>query len=202
MWDTSGRLFLQVGLGRLGTEIARHAKSVGFTVWGLQDPPSFHPHCQKVLSSTSLKSVLPEVDVLSLALPRDKPFPSVLGEKELTLMKNDSILTVIGLGSVLNLQDLENLAKTGKWRGVLLDAHFTSSFSENSPLRSLPQVIVTPEVGSYPQEKGTRTLGVFMFNLRQYMHGNISDMKNLHRTTTGFDELYYDKLFTSSIDEE
>lgn len=179
MWTPQTRIFLQIGLGLTGTEIARRARQMGFTVWGIQDPPSFHPHCHKVLSRKDLHSLLPAVDAVCLSLPRDRPSSSWFRKPEMALMKADSVLLVLGQGSVLNFEDLAAPEILTKLRGVVLDARFPHEIPSESPLWKSRHVLITPEIASYPQTGGGQPLRMFLYNLRQFLHGNFSDMKNL-----------------------
>lgn len=177
MWRSENRTLLQIGLGFIGTEIAHRAHQFGFRVLGVRDPPSFHPHCNEVLSMKNLRSILPTADIVSLAMPRDYPVVSLFSKEEIHLLKEDSILMVFGNGAAI---DLEALAKTAdKLRGVLIDAHFKKQIPASSPLWKMAHVIFTPEVGMYPRSPGGGAFRTFLYNLRQFMHGNFRDMKNL-----------------------
>jgi len=179
MWCVSDRIFLQVGLGLIGTEIARRAKDAGFRVWGGQEISSFHPHCEKVYAMDDIDKILPEVDILSLALPREQFHEVWLTRERLELMKNDSVILGFGSGSVFDLDALAEIGMTGKYRGILLDAHFSPPISADYPLWEQPSVIVTHESGQYPLSEKDQGFSTFLQNLRQYVFGNFSDMKNL-----------------------
>lgn len=189
MWRLPGRLALIVGLGRTGSEIAWRLKLNGLRVWGVQDPPTFHPDCEKVMPFADLTKVLPEADVVICALPREKQEAPLFRRAELELMKRDSLLLVFARGSVVDLDDLYEVAKGGKWRGVVIDAHFSKPVSAQSPLRQLPNVMITPEAGLYPLTFDSEGFHTFLYNLRQYLHNNFSDMKNLVEGPPGFESI-------------
>jgi len=182
MWRMSDRIFLQVGLGIVGTEIAHRAKEEGFQVWGGQEISSFHPHCETVYAIDDLDEILPQVDILSLALPRDQSCDVWLTKERLERMKTDSVIMGFGARSVFDLDALAEIGMSRKFRGILLDAHFTSPISADYPLWSLPHVIVTHESSPYPMSETDHGFGTFIQNLRQYVHGNFNDMKNLVQT--------------------
>lgn len=180
MWSLKNRIFLQVGLGSAGTEIARLAKTFGMQVWGVQEHPSFHPYCNKVFSFSELHSLLPGADVVCIALPRGKQKEITFKKTEFGLMKDDSILAIIGSKGVINEGDLAEVSlETGKFRGILLDAFYQVPVSPSSKLWKIPNIIITPEVAPRPKFEERETFRTFRFNLRQYLHGNFSDMKNI-----------------------
>lgn len=177
MWLTKEKTFLQIGLGTIGTEIAKRAKGEGFKVIGAQELASFHPHCEKTYSLEDLPSILPEVDIVSLALPRAKVHTLWFDYTELEIMKEDSILLAFGSGSAINLDDMTSLAD--KFRGILLDAHFNPPIPCDHPLFHKPNVLITFESGEYPKTKSHAFFHLLTSNLRQFEHANYEEMKNL-----------------------
>lgn len=173
------KIFLQIGMGKIGEEIARRAKGAGMRVWGMDETRSFFPHCSKHFDFKALHSILPAVDVVSMALPREHTFPVKMGRDEIALLKNGSILTLLGSEQQVDQEALEIASVSGKLRGVLLDANFQTSIPTHSPLWSIPNLLLTPEVAPRPKKPTREAFRIFRFNLRQYLLGNFSDMKNL-----------------------
>ena len=105
---------------------------MGYKVYGIQDPPSFHPHCEKTFSQKELSSILPAADVVCLTLSNKRPEIPSFGANELRLLKEGVILLLFGNGERLSLQDLEAFALSGKARGIAIDAHFSRPLPSNS----------------------------------------------------------------------
>lgn len=179
MWTLKNRLHLQIGLSRIGTEITRRARQFDMRVWGIQETRSFHPHCQKTFSAKEMNSVLPAADVVCICHPRGKIYENWFQAEQLELMKNDSILVVIGGSNVVNEEALVKVSKTGKLRGIILDAFYQNPIPPSSQLWQIPNMIITPEVSPRPKSTERQSFRIFLYNLRQYLHGNFSDMRNL-----------------------
>lgn len=177
MWTLKNRIFLQIGMSKVGVEIARRASEAGMQVWSMGETASFHPHCHKNLSIKDLASTLPEADVVSLSLPPEKQFEKLLGEAELNLMKDGSILCILGTRKCFDEQAL--IALGSKLRGILLDADYSFPISSHSKLWQLPNILITPEIAPRPKSLGREAFKTFRYNLRQYVHGNFSEMRNL-----------------------
>ncbi|MCE5316094.1 MAG: hypothetical protein LLG04_01850 [Parachlamydia sp.] len=64
-------------------------------------------------------------------------------------------------------------------RGILLDASYQTPISAASPLWKIPNIIITPEVAPRPKLTERQAFRTFLYNLRQYLHGNFRDMRNL-----------------------
>lgn len=179
IWTLEDRVLVQIGLGRVGSEIARRAQSLGMRVWGVQERASFHEHCNKIFAYKDLHSVLPKADVVSIALPRGIMETNWFRKEELELMKEDSILTIIGPKNVVNEMDLVEVGQTGKFRGILFDAFYPVPIPPTSPLWDLENMIITPEVAPRPKDQDSHAFRLFRYNMRQYQYGNINDMRNV-----------------------
>ncbi|PJD93842.1 MAG: D-2-hydroxyacid dehydrogenase [Parachlamydia sp.] len=178
MWSLQGKKFLQVGLGNVGTELARRARQFGMTVWGMQPRASFNPHCQKTFALEEFQRILPEVDIVSICLPKSPAFEEWFGVEELNLMKNEAILAVVGSYKIFVENVLVSMKHTQKLRGLLLDASYQAPIPQGSLLWTLPNALITPEVGARPKAKSTQSYRTFRYNLRQYVHGNSNAMTN------------------------
>lgn len=179
IWSTTSCKLLQVGLGMIGTEIARRARQLGFEVWGINDPASFHPYCHQIHSMKDLHSLLPVVDIVCLSWPRDQDSATWFKRDEMDLMKKDAALLVFGSGSVIDLNALAQPEVTSKLRGIFLDARFKDPIPAESSLWSKRNVLITPGAAVYPKAETGQAFRTFLYNLRQFLRGNFSDMKNL-----------------------
>jgi phosphoglycerate dehydrogenase-like enzyme len=179
MWTLPEKVFLQVGLGKPGTEIARQAQQAGMKVWGVDAEASFHPYCSKTFAFADLTDILPLADVISICLPRESEYNKWLRTEQFEAMKDDAILIVLGSSRLVDEAALAEAAKGGKFRGVIIDGQYQIPISPNSPLWNIPNLLITPEVAPRPKIPSTQSLRIFRYNLRQYVHGNYSDMKNL-----------------------
>ena len=179
MWSLKDKVLLQIGLGKVGGEIARKARQFDMKVWGVQQKRSFHPDCNKTFAFKSLHSLLPAVDVISLALPRGRDYIDLLGKEELELIKPGAILSLVGSSSLVNVEALSQIAATGKFRGILLDSFYQTPILAQSPLWKIPNMLITPEVSPRPKSTERQSFRTFLYNLRQYLHGNFKDMRNL-----------------------
>lgn len=179
MWSLKNRLFLQIGLGLIGTELTRRARQFDMKVFGVQKDRSFHPHCHRTFSIEEMDSLIDEADIISLALPRGKEYENWLQFDRLKHMKEDSILSIVGSHKIVNEDALDEIAKSGKLRGILLDAFYQTPIHPQSKLWKIPNMLITPEVSSRPKSNKKIAFRIFRFNLRQYLHGNFQDMQNL-----------------------
>lgn len=182
MWTLQERIMVQVGFGKTGTEIARRAQQHGLEVWGVQKQRTFHPFCHKTYSEDMLGEILPKADIVCLSLPRRESRKDFFRKDELELMKEDSILIVVGSHDVVNAEDLATVAASGKFRGILFDAIHRPPIPLTSPLWKVGGILITPDVSARPKALGRMGFQLFHYNLRQYLHGNFGSMRNLVET--------------------
>ncbi len=177
MGSLPGQTFLQIGMDKTGIEIAKFAQFFGLEVIGIDKERSFHPYCHKNLSIKDLHSVLPQADIISLHLPRTKETAGWFGIPELKLLKPDSILIVTGSTPLFDHPIDPALLEPLK--GVIIDSSYHAPMAPSSPLWQLSNLIITPEVAPRPKSQDREAFKIFRYNLRQYIHDNFIDMKNL-----------------------
>lgn len=178
IWTLGKRLFVQLGLGRRGSEIARRAQKMNMRVWGISHQKTFHPFCDKTLAFKDLHSILPVADVVSITLPIGQQASYFFKRNELALMKDDSILIMVGANNLVNEEDLVAVGSSGKFRGILYDSPKNLELSCQSPLWQIPRILITPGVATKPESKTESSYPVFRYNLRQYLRGNFTEMRN------------------------
>lgn len=183
MWTLSNKTFVQIGLGKVGTEITRRAREMNMKVLGVENESSFHRYCHKSFALSELHTILPQADVICVALSKSKPHRSLLEKGDLEKIKDDSILIILGSGEIINEDDLIHYAKSGKFRGIVIDAYYQIPIPPSSPLWQLPNIIVTPEVAPRPKAIMQLSFKTFLYNLRQYVHANFKDMRNVIEKT-------------------
>lgn len=179
MWTLKGKNFLQIGIDKVGSEIARRASQMDMRVTGASPEATFHPHCSNTCSFSQLHAHVPQADIVCLSLPRTTAYEGFFGKAELALMKEGSILIILGNPKNVDEEALVAMCEAGKFRGVLLDAMYQTPIPPSSPLWKAPNMLITPDVAPRPKAKQGASFATFRYNLRQYVHGNFKDMRNV-----------------------
>jgi len=179
LWTLQDKILLQFGLGDVGTALVRLARNCGMKCWGVRRQRSFHPFCQKNFSFQHTHSLLPAADVCVITLSTRGRNDIVFKKAEFELMKSGSILIGIGAGDSIDIKDLEDIAQTGKFRGILLDLPQQNLPASSSSLWKTPSVILTPSLAHYPESPEHLAFQLFRKNLRLFIAGKFREMKNL-----------------------
>ncbi len=173
--DLRGKTLLEAALGSVGSAIARGAKGLGMRIWGVRDPLSFHPDCERVFTRHELHALMPAVDAICVAAVTGHGSPFYLKRSALELIKKDAILLILGTG-FCDEEALFQMLSEGKFRGVLFDG--VPKLKELSRLK-LPNFLLTPEIAQLPKEKSDLAATLFRYNFHRFTHNDPDAMKNL-----------------------
>jgi glyoxylate/hydroxypyruvate reductase A len=148
-----GKVMGILGLGSVGKEIARRGKQFGMTVLGVKRNPEPVENVDQVFKPGDLEKLIPQVDILVVALPLTPETEHSLGEKELLLMKEGTLLFSIGRGRTIDEKALVKVLKTNRIQAVL-DVFETEPLPPASELWDLKNVVITPHVSgiNIPEE--------------------------------------------------
>ncbi len=164
-----------VGLGAIGTEIARRAGAFGMTVIAV-DPvnPAAWP-------MDRLPELLAASDYVAIAAPHTPKTARMFNAERFAQMKTTAYLINIGRGAIVELAALVEALRARQIAGAGLDVYEVEPLPPDHPLWEFPNVILTPHIaGSSPRIAG-RHLGVVLENVRRFLAGqplmNVADKR-------------------------
>lgn len=143
--DLSGRSLGIIGMGRIGRRVADIARAgLGMRVRytsrrELPDAPG---------ERVSLDDLLRTSDVVSLHVPRTPETENLLGARELSLMKAGAFLINTSRGGLVDEVALYDAISSGRLGGAGLDTIAHEPVRPDEPLLALPNVLLTPHIGS------------------------------------------------------
>lgn len=177
-----GRTMLVVGLGGIGTEIARRAKGFEMRVIatrkGAGDVPSFVDH---VGPPEELATLLPEADVVAIAVPLTAETEHLFDARALAAMKRGSFLVNVARGKVVDTDALVDALRSKHLAGACLDVTDPEPLPKEHALWRMPNVVITPHVASAAALTDERAWALFRENVRRFDAGepllNVVDKK-------------------------
>ena len=149
----AGKTLGVVGLGRIGREVARRAAGLDMKVIGFD--PFLAPERAAQLgieAAADLASLLPCVDFLTVHTPLTAETTSLIGAKEIALMKKGARVLNCARGGIVNEEALAEALKTGHLAGAALDVFVEEPPPPDHPLLALPNVVLTPHLGASTTE--------------------------------------------------
>ncbi|MGK2960671.1 MAG: phosphoglycerate dehydrogenase [Gemmatimonadaceae bacterium] len=167
-WDRSsllgtelrGRTLGIIGLGRIGAEVATRARAFGMHV-SAYDPYVTDERFELLRASraASLQDLLSTSDVITLHTPLTSETTAMIGENELALLPAGAIVANMARGGIVAEGPLQEALASGRLGGAILDVFTQEPLPADSPLRSLPNVLLTPHLGASTSE-GQRNVAV------------------------------------------
>jgi len=144
-----------VGLGRIGSELARICRQA-FDMVILAHDPYLSVEAQAAFQGwvefCDLERLFRESDVISLHLPLLPSTQKMIGAKEFGRMKPDAFLVNTSRGGVLDEEALIQFLKEKRIAGAGLDVFAREPLEKDNPLKTLDNVILTPHTAALTKE--------------------------------------------------
>ena len=138
-----------IGLGRIGTEVARRAIPFGMEV--VHHSLQWVDDKDLVIPCLSLTELLSTSDVITIHVPLTTGTYHLLDTEEFNLMKKTAFVINIARGPVINENALITALRDGKIKGAALDVFEKEPFVPQA-LREMRNVILTPHLGTAAYE--------------------------------------------------
>ncbi len=164
-----GRLLGICGLGSIGRHIARTAGHFGLRVWGYRRTAETVPEADRVFTGSEFAEFLAGPDYIVNTLPSTPATVGLFDDTAFRHMKNDAVLINIGRGDAVDETALMQALRRDTIGGAVLDVFAYEPLPEESPLWTLPNVIITPHNSgfSFPAD----IVEVFAGNYRRFVRG-------------------------------
>ncbi len=169
--DLYGATLGIVGLGRIGSAVARRAK--GFNMKILYYDVFRREDLEKELGIkyVDLETLLKESDFVTLHVPLTPNTKDLIGEKELKLMNPTAYLVNTSRGKVIDEKALVKALKEGWIAGAALDVFYEEPTPPDNPLLELDNVVVAPHIASASLETRSRMAEIVAENLIVFKEG-------------------------------
>lgn len=168
--DLQGLVLGVVGMGPIGTEVARLGAACGMRVIAVRRTPRGDEPCE-TWSLARLDELLARADALVLALPLTDDTRHLLGASRIARMKPGSWLVNVGRGALVEEAALVEALREGRLGGAGLDVFEIEPLPPESPLWSLPNVLVTPHSSGDTPGNLARATVIFVDNLGRFARG-------------------------------
>lgn len=141
-----------IGLGRIGTEVARRAQSFGMKIVAY-DPYLRPEQAQKLgVGLVTLDELYAQADFITLHLPMTAETKNIVDAKAFAKMKKGVRLVNCARGGLIDEAALLEALNSGKAAGAALDVFEVEPPAGKTPLTSHPKVLATPHLGASTEE--------------------------------------------------
>lgn len=173
MAEVAGSTLLVVGLGSIGTEVARLAKALGMRVLAVnRTGRSDCPWVDQVRPARFLGDLLPVAQCVVLTLPLTEQTRGLIDAAAISHMPTGAVLVNVGRGGVVDEPALIQALEQNLLAGAVLDVAATEPPPPDSALWSFPNVLLSPHTAGLSLRENERILALFSDNLRRYLAGD------------------------------
>jgi len=146
--DVHGATLGIIGLGRIGSFMAKRAKAFNMRVLAYDPYVSAEKAKDLGVELLSLENLLRESDIVTIHAPLTEETMGLIGEGEFNTMKRGAFLINTARGAIIDEKALHRALKTGRLAGAGLDVLTVEPPLPDNPLLKLENVILTPHMGN------------------------------------------------------
>ncbi len=177
-----GRSMLILGLGGIGTEIARRASALGVRVTATRNSSRNGPDFVDYVGlSDEMYRLAADADFVMNALPLTGATNGIVDKKFFDALKPGAYYVTVGRGKTTVTDDLVAALESGRLAGAGLDVTDPEPLPSDHELWQMPGVIITPHVAGSTTDARQRGYLIAVENLRRYVRGekllNIVDIR-------------------------
>jgi phosphoglycerate dehydrogenase-like enzyme len=171
--DLAGRTLLVVGLGGIGTEVARRAHDLGMRVIATRASGRTGPtYVSYVGTPKELLQLAGEADYVVNCAPLTPQTTGLFDQRFFAAMKPTAFFLSVGRGRSTVTADLVAALQAHRIAGAGLDVTDPEPLPASSPLWRLPNVIITPHISGYTPLADQARRAIVRENLRRYLAGD------------------------------
>ncbi|MDL2217765.1 NAD(P)-binding domain-containing protein [Christensenellaceae bacterium OttesenSCG-928-M15] len=166
-----------IGLGETGSETARFLTAFGCEVYYYKrnraDAETERSLCVQYLP---FETLLKTCDIISLHVPSSKETIGMIGEKEINMMRPDTLLINVARGEIIDTGALVSALETGRIFGAALDTTYPEPPGTDHPLLNLSEnarlrLILTPHIAGVTRQSKEAAIKKLVANIRAVENG-------------------------------
>ncbi|MBV9462928.1 MAG: phosphoglycerate dehydrogenase [Verrucomicrobiae bacterium] len=141
-----------VGMGRIGSEVARRAIAFGMRVLAYDPFLSLHRAKSLQVELVELDEIYARSDFITIHVPATDETRNMIGAEQFKKMKKGVRIVNCARGGIINEKELADAIRSGQVAGAALDVYEKEPPPADLPLRDLQQVVMTPHLGASTME--------------------------------------------------
>ena len=146
-FELKGKLLGLIGLGKIGTQVAKVAKAFGMEVCAWSENLNLSHANELGVLPMSKEDLLKSSDIISIHLVLGERYKNLITKKEISMMKKSAFLINTSRGQIINENDLVEALKDEKIAGAGLDVYDKEPLPQDHKLRFLHNALLLPHIG-------------------------------------------------------
>lgn len=170
--DLQGKTLGIFGLGRIGSTLARRAKSFDMKIiYHNRKPVSKNKEKLLGVKYVTLDKLITQSDVISIHVPHTKETNQLFDMKIFKKMKKSAFLINTARGKIVNEKDLITALNKKIIAGAALDVYELEPISKKHPFTKIQNIVLAPHIGSSTKETRAKMAEITIKNLNLGMNG-------------------------------
>ncbi|HEX3938017.1 MAG TPA: D-2-hydroxyacid dehydrogenase [Xanthobacteraceae bacterium] len=180
LWSTlHGKTAAIVGTGIVGAAIGELLKAFGMRTIGVSRTPRPEQGFGEMMAMASLRDAAAKADYLINVLPATPSNLNLFDATVFAAMKPSAYYISAGRGQTVDEAALIEALRERRIAGAAFDVFQAEPLPPDSPFWSLPNVFITPHVGGYVVEYEEFIMPLLVDNMRAFLAGRRSEMRNI-----------------------
>ena len=168
--ELKGKLLGLIGLGKIGTQVAKVAKAFGMEVCAWSENLNLtHANETGVLPMTK-EDLFKNSDIISIHVVFGERYKNLITKNELSIMKKSSFLINTSRGPIINEEDLIDALKNEIIAGVGLDVYNKEPLPQDHKLRFFSNALLLPHIGYVTAENYSKFYNQMIENLESCLN--------------------------------
>lgn len=170
--ELEGKTAVVIGVGGIGSNVARRAWGFGMTVIGV-DPKEFPPNplVDRYVYPDRLDDVLPQADAVFLCAPHTRESEKMFGSRQFERMKKGSYFIALSRGKVYDLNALVKALDSQHLAGAGVDVTDPEPLPKGHPLWQFDNVVITPHIATQCDGEIPRRMELVKENVLRFTRG-------------------------------
>ena len=164
-FELKGKMLGLIGLGKIGTQVAKVAKAFGMEVSAWSENLNLSHANELGVLPMSKEDLLKSSDIVSIHVILGDRYKHLITKKELGMMKKTAFLINTSRGPIINENDLVEALKDEKIAGAGLDVYDKEPLPQDHKLRFLPNALLLPHIGYVTAENYSKFYSQMIENL-------------------------------------
>ena len=164
-FELKGKMLGLIGLGKIGTQVAKIAKAFGMEVCAWSENLNLSHANEVGVLPMSKEDLLKNSDIISIHLVFGDRYKNLITKKEIGMMKKTSFLINTSRGPIINENDLVQALKDEKIAGAGLDVYDKEPLPQDHKLRFLSNALLLPHIGYVTAENYSKFYTQMIENL-------------------------------------
>ena len=180
-WDSplmelDGKTLGVIGFGKIGQQTAKMAKAFGMNILATGSRPN--DEGRAIGEYVEMDELLAKSDVITLHCPLFPNTKGIICKENIDKMKDGVIILNSSRGPLVVEQDLADALRSGKVKAAAVDVVSAEPMTNDNPLLTAPNCIITPHIAWAPREARQRIMDTTAKNIEAFLSGSPINVVN------------------------